>query len=101
MSQWKKEIEDKGSNPEETLQNAIKEEICKILHEKKTEGTLITYFILGRFGLYLTVVMKWSDNRCSIRPLELKAFVGSRQGDIGIGDQSGEGSRIDLLLPRR
>jgi hypothetical protein len=88
----------KGHNPEETLQRAIKEEICKILDEKKTDGTLTTYFILERFGLDLTVVIKWSDNRCSIRLLELKAFVASRQGGVGIGNQSGEGSQIELLL---
>ena len=88
----------KGYNPEETLQRAIKEEICKILDKKEAEGTLMTYFVLERFGLDLTVVMKWSDNRCLIRLLELKAFVGSRQGGVGIGNQSGEGSQIDLLL---
>lgn len=88
----------RGHNPEETLQRAIKEEICKMLDKKKTEGTLTTYFVLERFGLDLTVAMKRSDNRCSSRLLELKAFVASRQGGVGIGNQSGEGSQIDLLL---
>ena len=88
----------KGHNPEETLQGAIKREICRILDEKKAQGTLLAYFVLEHFGLDLTVAIKWSDNRRSIRLLELKAFVGSRQGGVGVGNQSGEGSQIDLLL---
>jgi len=58
----------------------------------------MAYFVLERFGLDLTVAIRWSDNRCSIRLLELKAFVGSRQGGVGVGGPRGEGSQIDLLL---
>lgn len=88
----------KGHNPEDTLQKAIKEEIKRILERKKVEGVLTTYFILEYFGLDIAVVMKRADSHCTIRFLELKAFVASRQGGVGVGNQRGEGSQIELLL---
>ena len=88
----------KGRNPEGALRRAIGEEIRRILDQKKAEASLIEYFVLQNFGLDLAVFAKWADNRSSIRFLELKAFVGSRQGGVGLGNQRGEGSQIDLLL---
>lgn len=50
------------------------------------------------FGLDLAVVVKWPDGSSSFKLLELKAFVGSRQGGVGVGTSSGQGSQIDLLM---
>lgn len=84
-----------GSKPEDTFQKAITEEIKKIL-EKKSQS-LVEYFILPNFGLDVAVFMQWPD--CSTaRFFELKAFVGSRQGGVGFGNQHGEGLQVDLLL---
>lgn len=88
----------KGHSPEATLQLAIKSETSRILDQRKAEGILVTYFILEYFGLDLAVFMKWADGRCSFKLLELKAFVGQRQGGVGVGNQRGQGSQIDLLL---
>jgi hypothetical protein len=88
----------KGHSPEATLQSAIKSEVDRILNERKAMGTLATFFILEYFGLDLAVFMRWADGRCSFKLLELKAFVGQRQGGVGVGNQRGQGSQIDLLL---
>jgi hypothetical protein len=88
----------KGRNPEATLQLAIKSRISTMLDHEKVKGTLATYFILDSFGLDLAVALKRSNGRCSFKLLELKAFVGQRQGGVGIGNQQGQGSQIDLLL---
>jgi hypothetical protein len=88
----------KGHDPEATLQSVIKFEIYRILDQRKAMGILATYFILEYFGLDLGVFMEWADGRCSFKLLELKAFVGHRQGGVGIGNQRGQGSQIDLLL---
>lgn len=87
----------KGCDPEVAFQRAIKKEIEKIIDQEKSDGSLIVYFILEKFGLDLAVFMKWSDKRSLIRFFELKAFVGSRQGGVGFGNQRGEGSQVDLL----
>lgn len=88
----------KGHNPEDTLQKAVKQEIGLILDDQKSKGYLVNYFILEYFGLDLAVAMKRPNGRSSIRFLELKAFVGSRQGGVGFGNRRGEGSQVDLLL---
>lgn len=88
----------KAHNPEATLQSAIKIEISRILDQRKAMGILATYLILEYFGLELAVFIKWADGRCSFKLLELKAFVGQRQGGVGVGNQRGQGSQIDLLL---
>ncbi len=87
----------KGGNPEGEFQKAIKQEITKILDQKKSDGSLIEYFLLEKFGLDLAVFMMF-ENHFSIRFFELKAFVGSRPGGVGFGNQGGEGSQVDLLL---
>jgi hypothetical protein len=88
----------KGHNPEATLQSVIRFEVSRILDERKDKGVLAAYFILDYFGLDLAVFMRWADGRCSFKFLELKAFVGQRQGGVGVGNQRGQGSQIDLLL---
>jgi len=88
----------KGHNPEDTFQKAIKQEIALMLDDQKSKGYLVNYFILEYFGLDLAVAMKRPNGRSSIRFLELKAFVGSRQGGVGFGDRCGEGSQVDLLI---
>ena len=88
----------KGSNPEDTFQKAVVEELKKFLAEKKSNGTLVEYFILEKFGLDIAIFIKWPNNHFTVRFFELKAFVGSRQGGVGFGNQKGEGSQIDLLL---
>jgi len=88
----------KGHSPEATFQSVIKFETSKILDQRKAEGFLIAYFILEYFGLDLAVFMKWADGRYSFKLLELKTFVGQRQGGVGVGNQRGQGSQIDLLL---
>ena len=87
----------KGRNPEGVFQRAVLEEVNQILMDGKREGSLIDYFILEKFGLDLAVFMKHVENRTSLRLLELKAFVGSRQGGVGFGAQRGEGPQVDLL----
>lgn len=80
--------------PERKLQDAIRAEIEAMLKHKKS---LRDFFILPNFGLDFAVFMKWA-NRSTVRFLECKAFVGSRQGGIGFGNQRGEGTQVDLLL---
>ena len=84
--------------PEQTLQLAVVEEIEEILGGKKVEGTLLEYFVLQGFGLDLAVFAEWAGGGRSVAFLELKAFVGSRPGGVGFGNQRGSGSQIDLLM---
>jgi len=88
----------KGGKPEGKFQKAIEGEINKMLAQKKSDGSLIEYFILENFGLDLAVFTRF-DNHIAIRFFELKAFVGSRQRGVGFGNQRGQGSQVDLLLP--
>lgn len=88
----------KGYAPEETFRRAIKKEIEEILSRMKSDGSLIEYFILDKFGLDLAIFIKRFDGSYTVRLFEIKAFTGSRQGGVGFGNQSGEGSQVDLLL---
>jgi hypothetical protein len=87
-----------GSNPEDTLQEAIVGELREFLAEKKSNGTLAEYFILEKFGLDIAIFIRLSNGHFTARFFELKAFVGSRQGGVGFGNQKGEGVQVDLLL---
>ena len=87
-----------GFNPEETFREAVIEALRNILEQKRIAGSLVEYFILQDFGLDIAVFMKWSNNHFTVRFFELKAFVGSRQGRVGFGNQQGKGSQVDLLL---
>ena len=86
-----------GSEPEETFERALIEELQAILDRKKQELSLIEYFLLPRFGVDVAVFMQWQGHS-SVRFLELKAFVGSRPGGVGFGNQRGDGPQVDLLL---
>src|SRR3990170_2593893 len=87
-----------GSNPEDTLQAAVAEVFKKFLADKKSNGTLAEYFILEKFGLDIAIFMRLPNGHFTARFFELKAFVGSRQGGVGFGNQRGEGTQVDLLL---
>ena len=84
--------------PEQTLQLALLEEIEAILGDNKAKRTLTEYFVLEGFGLDLAVFTEWAGGVRSVAFLELKAFVGSRPGGVGFGNQRGSGSQIDLLM---
>lgn len=90
----------KFASPEETLRQAVMSEITELLSSKKNaheEKPLEEFFVLTNFGLDIAVFMKWPVSS-EVRLLEIKAFVGSRQGGVGIGNQKGHGNQIDLLL---
>ena len=87
-----------GFNPEETFREAVIETLRNLLEQKRIAGSLVEYFILQDFGLDIAVFMKWSNNRFTVRFFELKAFVGSRQGGVGFGNQQGKGPQVDILL---
>jgi len=87
-----------GSNPEDTFQEAIVGELRNFLAEKKANGTLAEYFILEKFGVDIAIFMRLPNGHFTVRFFELKAFVGSRQGGVGFGDQKGKGVQVDLLL---
>ena len=86
-----------GEKPEATLQEAIEREVSCILDVEKAAGRLKEYALLPRFGLDLSILME-TESGFMIRALELKVFVGSRQGGVGFGNGKGEGVQVDLLL---
>jgi hypothetical protein len=47
-----------GSNPENTFQETVVQELKKFLEKKKYNGTLSEYFILEKFGLDIAIFMK-------------------------------------------
>lgn len=89
---------EQGINPENTFQVEVVQELKKFLEEKNHNGTLSEYFILEKYGLDIAICTKWSNGHLMVRFFELKAFVGSRRGGVGIGDQKGEGNQLNLLL---
>ncbi len=84
-------------NPEAILQEAVTGEVVKILERSKANQSLAEYFVLSGFGLDLAVFMQ-QNGHFTVRFLEFKAFVGSRQDGVGFGDRYGKGSQVDLLL---
>lgn len=89
-----------GSNgaAEAQFQTAITTEVTSILEREKANGFLAEYFILEGFGLDLAIFLQWADGTSTVRFLELKAFVGSRQGGVGFGNGRGQGAQVDLLM---
>jgi len=85
-------------SPEQALQRALVDEIEAILGDKKAQGRLLEHFLLQSFGLDLAVFAEWTGGTRSCLFLEMKAFVGSRAGGVGFGNQRGSGSQIDLLM---
>lgn len=91
------DISRSSRNPHSMFKDAIVKELEEILKQTKLSQALVEYFVLTEFGLDVAVFMQW-PNRLSLRMLELKAFVGSRQGGVGFGNGKGEGPQVDLLL---
>jgi hypothetical protein len=81
-----------GQNPEASLQTAIVAEVRQILDQAG-----ITYILIERFGLDIGVFIRKGGIDYA-RFIELKAFVGSRMGGVGFGNNRGEGPQVDLLL---
>lgn len=80
-----------NKNPEINLQNAIVAEIKQILNR---EG--VTYILIEKFGLDIGVFIRKEDKEYT-RFIEIKTFVGSRNGGVGFGNQEGTGIQVDLL----
>jgi len=91
------DISQSSPNQHDALKEAIVKELEEILKQAKVDQSLVEYFVLSEFGLDVAVFMQWL-NRPSVRMLELKAFVGSRQGGVGFGNRYGVGPQVDLLL---
>ena len=87
----------RGSDPEKALRKAIIAEIKELLNQWQLSHSLVRFFILEDFGLDVAVFMESSNQYYTAKFLELKAFVGSRPGGIGFGNQAGKGSQVDLL----
>ena len=90
-------ISQSSRDPHGTFRNAIVEETEEILKQAKLGRALVECFVLTEFGLDVAVFVHWPD-RLSLRLLELKPYVGSRQGGVGFGNGKGEGCQVDLLL---
>ncbi|MBA7680498.1 hypothetical protein ES703_88815 [subsurface metagenome] len=86
-----------GQKPEAILQEAVTNEVAKILERSKASQSLVEYFILPGFGLDLAVFIQRNDH-FTVRFFEFKAFVGARPGGIGFGNGYGQGFQVDLLL---
>ncbi len=52
--------------------------------------------MIEKFGLDIGVFIR-KDDREYARFIEIKTFVGSRKGEVGFGNQKGEGVQVDLL----
>jgi len=89
---------DDAPTPERAFQNVLKKEIASILEKKKADGQLFEYCIFEGFGLDIAIFLKWSNNECSTKFFELKAFTGQRQGGVGFGNGQGRGAQVDILL---
>ena len=85
------EIE-QGKCPENSLHLALVSQL-RMMGEEKGKDLLI----LDEFGLDIAIFYQRDDYLVS-RFIELKTFVGSRQGGVGIGNSRGYGTQIDLLL---
>mgnify|MGYP001114247857 CR=1 FL=1 len=81
-----------GKNPEASLQAAVSSEVHSILAQAEVE-----YIFLENFGLDIALFIK-NGTREYYRFIELKTFVGSRQGGVGFGNRKGEGCQIDILI---
>jgi hypothetical protein len=80
-----------GNSPEASLQSSIVAEAKSILDQSG-----LNYLLLESFGLDLAFFI--DDRVPKVKFIEVKAFVGSRQGGVGIGNSRGKGTQIDLLI---
>jgi hypothetical protein len=81
-----------SNNPEKSLQEALFTYLSDFGKERE-----IDYVILKEFGLDIAVFYNKSGIPSS-RFIEVKTYVGSRQGGVGIGNSQGNGIQVDLLL---
>ena len=83
---------EQGKNPEKSLHVAL---VCHLRMTAEEKGRDL--IILDEFGLDIAIFCP-KDQQLISRFIELKTFVGSRQGGVGIGNGRGYGTQIDLLL---
>ena len=81
-----------GKDPEASLQASLVAETQALLDQSKLQ-----YVLMESFGLDLAFLIGLSGQTV-VKFIEVKAFVGSRQGGVGIGTGAGRGSQIDLLI---
>jgi len=81
-----------GENPEQSLQQALMAEVHSLLTQAE-----VNFILLEGFGLDIAAFIQ-RGGRNYVRMIEVKAFVGSRAGGVGIGSNKGSGSQVDLLL---
>lgn len=80
------------NNPEKSLHEAIFIYLSNLGKVKE-----IDFVILKEFGLDIAVFYR-KDGILLSRFIEIKTFVGSRQGGVGFGNNRGYGTQVDLLL---
>jgi len=83
---------EQGKNPEKSLHIALVSHLKMVGEEIGRE-----LIILDEFGLDIAIFYA-KEQQVVSRFIELKTFVGSRQGGVGIGNGRGYGVQIDLLL---
>ncbi len=74
--------------PEQSLQDSLIAETQSILDQSK-----ISYLLLVSFGLDIAFFI--GKENPLLKLIEVKTFVGSRQGGVGIGNSKGKGSQIE------
>lgn len=78
-------------NPEQSLQAALVTAVRSLLKQSGAD-----FILLEEFGLDIAAFIQ-QGSRDYVRMIEVKAFVGSRPGAVGIGNNRGRGSQVDLL----
>lgn len=78
-----------GKNPEQSFQQALMAEIRSLLTQDVSNFILVESFWVD-IAAFIEM-----DGHNYVRMIEVKAFVGNR---LGIGNGSGKGSQIDLLI---
>jgi len=81
----------KGKYPEKSLHDALVKSI-----RDKSEQLDKEIIIFEEFGLDISIFFK-ENQHLEFRFIEVKTFVGSRPGGVGVGSSKGNGSQIDLL----
>jgi len=70
--------------PEKAFREAVTKALEEILNYKKAKDQLIEYCILQDFGLDIAVFIEWPNNLYTVQFFELKAYVESRPGGVGL-----------------
>ena len=82
----------RGHKPEQSVHHAVVTEIQSVLVDAGVE-----FVLLEGFGLDVAVFIR-RGTELRVRFIEIKAFVGSRVGGVGFGNNAGKGPQVDLLL---